>query len=133
MKTQDLVAAAIAARSRAYAPYSRFKVGAALLAEDGQIFTGCNVENISFGLTLCAERTALVTAIAAGVTRFSAIAIVADTTIAISPCGACRQVLAEFAPALEIFLSTLKGSPETHSLADLLPRAKTGILGVTPN
>lgn len=133
MNNKDLLIAAIAARSRAYAPYSNFKVGAALLAEDGQIFIGCNVENISFGLTVCAERTALVSAIAAGITKFSAIAIVADTTSAISPCGACRQVLAEFAPGLEIILSTLKGPPETYSLTDLLPRAKTGILEVVPN
>jgi len=129
----DLVSLAIAARSHAYAPYSHFKVGAALLAENGQVFTGCNVENISFGLTLCAERTALVSAIAAGVSRFSAIAIVADTKTPISPCGACRQVLAEFAPELEILISTLKGPPEVHSLAVLLPRAKAGILEVTPN
>lgn len=133
MNEKVLIASALLARSRAYAPYSHFKVGAALLAEDGQIFTGCNVENISFGLTLCAERTALVSAIAAGVSKFSAIAVVADTKIPISPCGACRQVLAEFAPELKILLSTLEGPPESFCLSYLLPRAKTGILEVTPN
>lgn len=133
MTDLELLTAAIAARDRAYAPYSRFPVGAALLAENGRVFTGCNVENLSLGLTLCAERTALVTAIAAGVSSFSALVIVADTTTPISPCGACRQVLAEFALTLRIVTSTLQGRQETFSLGDLLPRAKCGILEVDPN
>ncbi|HEY5791794.1 MAG TPA: cytidine deaminase [Chthoniobacterales bacterium] len=122
------IAAARTAREEAYAPYSKFQVGAALVAVDGRIFSGCNVENISFGLTMCAERVALGQAIAAGVREFAAIAIVADTVRPVSPCGACRQVLAEFHPSLEIYLCTLGGLCERFSLADLLPRPATGIL-----
>ena len=128
MNDFDLILSAQTARLRAYAPYSRFAVGAALLCPDGRVFSGCNVENISFGLTLCAERSALVAAVAAGYQTFEAIAIVADTDVPISPCGACRQVLAEFQPNLRILTATLKGSIETLHLHDLLPRAKTGIL-----
>jgi cytidine deaminase len=133
MTDEQLIAAAISTRQRAYAPYSKFLVGAALLTEDGQVFTGCNVENISYGLSLCAERSAVVSAIAAGVTSFIALAVVADTTNPISPCGACRQVLAEFTPSLRIVSSNLQGQFETFSLQNLLPRAKTGILEVPPN
>jgi len=124
----SLIEAACDVRGLAYAPYSRFFVGAALLTSEGRIFRGCNVENISFGLTLCAERGALVAAVADGVQTFRAIAIVADTDTPISPCGACRQVLAEFAPDLLVISANLKGRTETFSLADLLPRAKSGIL-----
>ncbi|MFZ4681222.1 MAG: cytidine deaminase [Terrimicrobiaceae bacterium] len=123
-----LIESATAVRERAYAPYSRFQVGAALLTTNGRVFRGCNVENISFGLTLCAERSALVSAIAEGEFSFRAVVIVADTDVPISPCGACRQVLAEFAPDLVVVSATLKGLTETFSLADLLPRSKTGIL-----
>jgi cytidine deaminase len=125
---KEWILAAAQVREQAYAPYSNFKVGAALVAADGRVFTGCNVENISFGLTMCAERVALGKAIAEGVRDFAAIAIVADTTQPVSPCGACRQVLAEFRPDLPIILSTLRGVKEEMSLADLLPRAATGIL-----
>jgi len=128
MDVNSLIESATAVRLLAYAPYSRFSVGAALLTTDGRVFCGCNVENLSFGLTLCAERSALVAAIAEGCLTFSALAIVADTDAPISPCGACRQVLAEFSPALQIISANLKGQTETFSLADLLPRAKTGIL-----
>lgn len=128
MEERSLVAAAKTARLNAYAPYSEFLVGAALLTENGEIFTGCNVENISFGLTLCAERVALSSAVAAGHKTFHMIAIVADTASPISPCGACRQVLAEFTPGLKVVLATLKGDIERFSLEELLPRAKTGIL-----
>lgn len=121
-------AQAAAARTFAYAPYSRFAVGAALVAADGRVFTGCNVENLSFGLTMCAERVALGRAIAEGVREFQAIAIVADTREPVSPCGACRQVLAEFAPSLRILLATVSGVRAEFSLAELLPRASTGIL-----
>jgi len=103
-------------------------VGAALIAADGRIFTGCNVENISFGLTMCAERVAIGHAIAEGVTDFIAIAIVADTALPVSPCGACRQVLAEFNPQLTVHLGTVEGARETFRLSELLPRASTGIL-----
>lgn len=128
MTDERLFLAAQTVRHQAYAPYSRFSVGAALLASDGRVFTGCNVENISFGLTLCAERSALVAAVAAGCRSFEAIAIVADTDVPISPCGACRQVLAEFNPNLRILTANLSGSFETLQLQVLLPRAKTGIL-----
>lgn len=125
---EQWIEAARAVRERAYAPYSKFKVGAALVSADGRIFTGCNVENISFGLTMCAERVALGRAIAEGADRFVAIAIVADTGKPVSPCGACRQVLAEFAPGLRILLVTLDGTIEERSLSELLPRATAGIL-----
>ena len=128
MDFDPLIQSAQAVRLRAYAPYSQFLVGAALLAENGEIYVGCNVENLSFGLTLCAERSAVVAAVAAGQTRFQALAIVADTKTPISPCGACRQVLAEFSPDLPIVLATLQGLREVHSLTTLLPRAKAGIL-----
>jgi cytidine deaminase len=128
MNTSALVDTAIAARTQAHAPYSSFPVGAALECVDGTVFTGCNVENLSFGLTMCAERVAIGAAVAAGHRDFRCIAIVADTDSPISPCGACRQVMAEFNPALKIVSSNLKGRAEEFSLADLLPRAATGIL-----
>jgi len=122
-----LLTAAVATRMRAYAPYSNFPVGAALLARDGRIFTGCNVENLSCGLTICAERNAIFAAVAAGVREFDAIAIVADTREPISPCGACRQVMAEFGD-FKIITATLDGKTFESTVAALLPRAKTGIL-----
>lgn len=125
---QMLAQIAIQARQEAYAPYSKFAVGAALLGENGQIFHGVNVENLSFGLTLCAERIAVGSAIAAGVKHFKAIAIVADTKLPISPCGACRQVLAEFNENLLIVSVNLHGLSAQFNLTELLPRAKTGIL-----
>jgi len=128
MIRSTLVETAISARTRAHAPYSNFAVGAALECSDGTVFTGCNVENLSFGLTMCAERVAVGAAVAAGHREFRCIAIVADTDAPISPCGACRQVMAEFNPALKIVSSNLAGLAEEFSLADLLPRASTGIL-----
>jgi cytidine deaminase len=124
---EEWIRQAWAARERAYAPYSQFAVGAALVDAEGRVFTGCNVENVSFGLTMCAERVALGSAVAAGASRFQAIVIVADTRWPVSPCGACRQVLAEFAPELRVVLST-RIHVQEFSLADLLPRAATGIL-----
>lgn len=123
-----LIAAALEVRKRAFAPYSQFAVGAALLDSEGTIHTGCNVENISYGLTLCAERGAVMRAVADGRRTFVAIAIVADTDVPLSPCGACRQFLAEFAPDLPIVSATVSGREELLSLSVLLPRAKTGIL-----
>lgn len=128
MNTSALVETAIFARTQAHAPYSNFAVGAALECTDGTVFTGCNVENLSFGLTMCAERVAIGAAVAAGRRDFRCIAIVADTDAPISPCGACRQVMAEFNPSLEIISANLKDCSERFSLADLLPRAATGIL-----
>ena len=110
----------------AYAPYSNFSVGAALLAADGRVFPGCNVENISYGLTNCAERVAIGAAVAAGVTKFAAVAVVADTGVPISPCGACRQVLAEFGVPV-VILANRRESLE-FTLDELLPRASSGIL-----
>ncbi|MDB6070111.1 MAG: cytidine deaminase [Verrucomicrobiales bacterium] len=121
-----LLQSAWAVRDRAYAPYSKFHVGAALLGSDGVIYQGCNVENLSYGLTLCAERSAVVQAVAAGCRSFTALVVVADTREPISPCGACRQVLAEFGD-FPILMATRVTSEET-TLATLLPRAKTGIL-----
>lgn len=126
MDWDSLVNAAWKTRDQAYAPYSNFHVGAALLAEDGRIFTGCNVENLSYGLTNCAERVAIGAAVAAGVRRFLAVAVVADTTVPISPCGACRQVLAEFGVP-RILLANRTERVE-FTLEELLPRAAAGIL-----
>ena len=125
---QSLIDAAIAARLAAYAPYSNFQVGAALLCEDGEVFTGCNVENLSFGLTICAERNAMFAAVAAGRQKFAAIAVAADTEKAISPCGACRQVMCEFGD-FPVFLTNLNGEVVQSTVAELLPRGQTGILG----
>lgn len=120
-----LMAAAREAMGHAYAPYSHFPVGAALLAEDGRVFVGCNVENASFGLTLCAERSALVKAVSEGARRFVAVAIAAEKLSPCPPCGACRQVMAEFSPELQVIL-------EDHaplSLAELLPMGFAGVWG----
>lgn len=129
MSIKELLECAGAARLRAYAPYSKFAVGAALLSKSGGVFTGCNVENISFGLTCCAERNAVFAAVAAGEREFAAIAVVADSKTPVTPCGACRQVLAEFAPDLEITCANLEGEVFHANLSELLPRAKEGILG----
>lgn len=117
-----LIAAARDAMSRAYAPYSRYRVGAAVLADDGRIFAGANVENASYGLTICAERAAVAAAVAAGARRLVAAAIVADRAPAPTPCGACRQVLAEFAPPeAPVFIVAPTGSVERRRLGELLP------------
>lgn len=116
----DLVAAAAAARECAYAPYSRFLVGAAVLT-GGRIFGGCNVENASYGLTICAERSAAFAAVSAGERRIDAVAIVTDTERPTPPCGACRQVLREFGPDMTVVSATVSGLRTTHKLSDLLP------------
>lgn len=126
MDWDQLVTAAWQAREAAYAPYSNFAVGAALLAKDGRIFLGCNVENISYGLTNCAERVAIGAAVAAGVRQFVAVAVVADTGVPISPCGACRQVLAEFGVPRVILAN--RSERMEFGLDELLPRASSGIL-----
>jgi cytidine deaminase len=117
-----LVTAARAVRLRAHAPYSRFRVGAAVVDERGRIHVGCNVENASYGLTVCAERNAVAAAVAAGAKRIRAVAVV--TRDGASPCGACRQVLAELgAPTTEVFLAPAAGGAVSHTLGELLPRA----------
>ncbi len=125
----ELIALAKEARMRAYAPYSSFRVGAAVLAENGDVFLGCNVENISYGLTMCAERVAVGAAIQAGITAFQAVAVVSDSGEPVMPCGACRQVLAEFSPGMRILSATLSGDSAWVQLSELLPRARQGILG----
>ena len=117
-----LLAAARAALVHAYAPYSGFRVGAALLCEKDSVVTGVNVENSSYGLTVCAERVAVFSAVAAGKRGFSAIAVVAGDRSAVTPCGACRQVLHEFSPDLLVILDAPAG-PEIVPLTELLPRA----------
>lgn len=126
MEIASLIQHAWDVRERAYAPYSGFPVGAALLAGDGRVFTGCNIENLSYGLTICAERVAIGSAVAAGVRSFPMIAVVADTDVPVSPCGACRQVLAEF--GVERILLANRSQTMEFELADLLPRASAGIL-----
>jgi cytidine deaminase len=116
-----LIAAARQVRLNAHAPFSGFKVGAALETNDGEIVTGCNVENATYGLTICAERVAIVKAISEGKTKFTRIAIVADTDAPTPPCGACRQILWEFGGDLEIVLANLVEEKGVHRLADLLP------------
>lgn len=116
-----LVAAATAVRERAYVPYSHFAVGAALMAADGTIYTGCNVENASYGLSICAERNAVFHAVAQGVREFGAIAVVTENGVL--PCGACRQVLAEFNPQLTVIVADVAGNRHSYTLAELLPYA----------
>ena len=115
-----LVAAATAARGRAYAPYSRFAVGAAVLA-GGQIYTGANVENASYGLSICAERAAVFAAVGAGARTIEAVAVVTDTPLPTPPCGACRQVLNEFGPQMTVISATVGGAVTRTNLSDLLP------------
>lgn len=128
MSEARLVEAAFDVRQRARAPYSHFSVGAALLTKSGKIFVGCNVENISLRLTICAEQAAVAAAVAGGDVDFVAIAVVADSKEPVVPCGACRQLLAEFNPALQIIASTLDRRSQTFSLSELLPRPTQGIL-----
>ena len=123
-RTRDssaLVAAARKARLNAHADYSNFKVGAALETADGTIVTGCNIENSSFGLTICAERVAMFKALSEGHTKFRRIAVAFDTKSPSPPCGACRQILWEFAGNIEIILATLRKERSHHQLKDLLP------------
>ncbi len=128
MNDAELVKASWDAHNQAYAPYSKFAVGAALLTDDGQVFKGCNVENVSFGLTMCAERVAVGSAISHGCERFQILALTSTSVEAVVPCGACRQVLAEFAPDLRIISFTWNGRSEEFRLNELLPLARQGIL-----
>lgn len=124
MDDKALVELAKKARANAYAPYSGFSVGAAVLAADGRVFSGCNIENASYGLTNCAERTAIFSAVAAGARELAALAVVADGELPCSPCGACRQVIAEFAVE-RIILANLVGKSRVVTKEELLPFAFT--------
>ena len=117
-----LLEAALAARNNAHAPFSKFKVGAAIEDSSGRIFTGCNVENATYGLTVCAERVAVFKAISEGARQFARIAVAADTDVLTPPCGACRQILWEFCGDAELTLVNLQGKTETFRLKDLFPR-----------
>jgi cytidine deaminase len=117
-----LIAAARAARENAYAPYSNFRVGAALRASSGRIFGGCNVENASYGLTVCAERVAIFKAISEGERGFDAIAVVTDAEKLTPPCGACRQLIWEFCGDVPVVLANLKGAAEVHQMRELFPK-----------
>ena len=121
MSDSELVRAARQARRRAHAPFSRFRVGAAIETASGAIVTGCNIENATYGLTICAERVAIFKALSEGHRRFRRIAIVADTTAPTPPCGACRQILWEFAGDLEIILANLRRETGRFRLGELLP------------
>jgi cytidine deaminase len=121
-KHDALIAAARAARENAHAPHSNFRVGAALRALSGRVFSGCNVENATYGLTLCAERVAVFKAISEGERGFDAVAVVADTDKLTPPCGACRQILWEFCGNADVVLANLAGAVEYHKMADLFPK-----------
>jgi cytidine deaminase len=122
MDVKLLVEKAIEAREKAYVPYSKFKVGAALLTENDQVFLGCNVENASYGLTNCAERTAIFKAVSEGAKKIKAIAVVGETDGPISPCGACRQVIAEFCDEdTKIILANIKGDIAETTIREILP------------
>jgi cytidine deaminase len=117
-----LLATARQSRENAHAPYSNFRVGAALRATSGRIFGGCNVENATYGLTVCAERVAIFKAISEGERGFNAIAVVTDTEVLTPPCGACRQLIWEFCGDVTVILSNLKGKTEVLRMSDLFPR-----------
>jgi cytidine deaminase len=124
MEKNDLIVEANKAREFAYAPYSKFKVGAALLSKDGQVYHGCNIENAAYSMTNCAERTALFKAYSEGVKQFDSLVVVADTEGPVSPCGACRQVISELCDAeMEVVLTNLKGDILKLKVKDLLPGA----------
>ena len=118
----SLLTAALAARAHAFAPYSKFQVGAAIEDAEGRIHTGCNVENATYGLTICAERVAVFKAISEGVRKFRRVAVAADTDVLTPPCGACRQILWDFCGDVEIALVNLHGETETYRLKDLFPK-----------
>ncbi len=122
MTNQELVEIARQVREHAHAPYSKFQVGAALESADGRVFTGCNVENSSYGLSMCAERVAVFKAISEGLRDFKRIAVIADTKTPVRPCGACRQVISDLFPRdAEVILANLQGDIEVTKIIELLP------------
>jgi cytidine deaminase len=120
---QPLIEAAKEAREHSVAPFSNFKVGAAVKTESGKVYTGCNVESASYGLTVCAERVAIWKALSEGERNFTELAVVADTETLTPPCGTCRQIIWEFARSATIVFANLHGESEVFHIADLLPRA----------
>ena len=120
---QPLIEAALQARSQSIAPFSSFQVGAAVRAESGKVYTGCNIESASYGLTVCAERVAIWKALSEGERHFTELAVVADTETLTPPCGTCRQIIWEFAKSANIVFANLRGETETFQIAQLLPRA----------
>lgn len=125
MNSKDLVELAIKAKENAYVPYSNFRVGAALLTKNGKVYTGCNIENASYGATNCAERTAIFKAVSEGEREFEAIAINADTDDITFPCGICRQVIIEFSRDIKLYISNKNGEYKEYSIGELLPGAFT--------
>jgi len=121
--SEKLIEEAAKVREMAYAPYSNFKVGAAVITKSGKIYTGCNVESASYGLTVCAERVAIWKAVSEGEKEFTEIAVVADTKELTPPCGVCRQIIWEFCGDVPVVFANLKGDVETVQMKELLPRA----------
>ena len=120
---QPLIEAALRARLQSVAPFSKFLVGAAVKTENGKVYTGCNIESASYGLTVCAERVAIWKALSEGERHFTELAVVADTEVLTPPCGTCRQIIWEFAKDAKIVFANLDGESETFQIAELLPRA----------
>ncbi|MDQ3636030.1 MAG: cytidine deaminase [Acidobacteriota bacterium] len=123
LNQEKLIEAAKEVRENAFAPYSNFKVGASVLTKGGEVYTGCNVESATYGLTVCAERVAIWKAVSEGEKDFSHIVIVADTLNLTPPCGACRQIIWEFCGDIPVTLANLQGDTETFQMEELLPRA----------
>jgi len=124
VEIKQLIDEAKKARELAYVPYSKFKVGAALLTKDGNVYRGCNIENAAYSMCNCAERTALFKAYSEGATEFAALAVIADTPRPVSPCGACRQVIAELCPGdMKVILANLNGDVKIVTVDELLPEA----------
>lgn len=123
MTEPDLINAAKAAREKAFAPHSNFRVGAALETGSGEIYGGCNIESAAYGLTMCAERVAIFKAVFEGVSKFARIAIVADTDELTPPCGSCRQLIWEFCGDIPVIMADLQGNIETLKMSELLPKA----------
>jgi cytidine deaminase len=119
----ELIGIARQARRQAHAPYSGFRVGAAVLTKDGRVFSGCNIENATYGLTVCAERVAIFKALSEGAREFARIAVVANTDRVTPPCGACRQIIWEFCGDIPVILANLQGKSERHQMKKLFPHA----------